>query len=205
MARSILVAGLFRSGTNYLQRLVDANLEVAPVDPALPKHAIKPHNLALLDGQDVVVIHKPLPKWIDSMCRQSFDFIDHYDVRWQRFHTPVEIDYFGLPIPVSLEKLCEHYARFHRQWMQRDAVFVKHKTAAFNPVRTLCRLSDRFGVRRVTPFTPITVVPNSGPFDTRLYVGENYTNLLPEHLEVIHHCKDKEVEDYLYGTPEQAA
>ena len=170
---SVLASGLFRSGTNYLQRLIDLNLDCKRVHPHpvtgnLPqKHASRIEGMRdHYAGLRIALVHKPPAKWVDSICRQSFDLVDHYDLGYEPGHTVIEIPYDDehdpLPdrviIPVSLEKLCDHYVRFHRFWMseQRNWPFiaVAHALAAFEPEKCVCQLAEAFELPRRS-FEPV--------------------------------------------------
>ena len=216
----ILASGLFRSGTNYLQALIDANLDTDPL-PVSPrtgrfayKHVSCPGGLhSHFPGLGLALIHKPPAKWIDSLCRNSFDLIECYELGFEPGHTVIEIacDDEDEPvsdrpsIPVSLEKLCALYERYFRFWQKARVdwrhVFVKHTFAAFEPESCLDELATVFGAERLT-FRPLEgPVRNSRPFTAEVAATyrdpEAFEHLRGHHLDAIGRCVSPEILDFL--------
>lgn len=217
MERAVLASGLFRSGTNYLQALVDGNLKCAAITPSPrtgrwpQKHASRPAGLVdHYQGLCIALIHKPPVKWVDSIMRQSFDLIDYYDLRYEPGHTVIEIAYddehHPLPdrplVPVSLEKLCDHYNRYHRFWMRQAKnwpfVAVMHSRAAFEPEATLTMIAEVFDLARYRFVPVIGPVAGSEPFKAELYRNlDAFTHLRPNHIDIINRRMDADIVAFL--------
>jgi len=183
-----------------------------PVTGNLPqKHASRIEGMRdHYAGLRIALIHKPPAKWVDSICRQSFDLVDHYDLGYEPGHTVIEIPYDDehdpLPdrviIPVSLEKLCDQYVRFHRFWMSEQGnwpfIAVAHAMAAFEPEKCVCQVTEAFALPRRS-FEPVRgIVPHSGPFNADLYRDPDaYEHIGPRHLDVIRSRVTPDVLDFL--------
>lgn len=194
--------GLFRSGTTWLQALIDANLKAGPVpDGYLYKHAHYPHQLAKMAPADIVVTYKTLPKWIDSLCRNSFDLIDEYDLAFRRGDTPIEIVYKEenhpehepIYVGVSLERLIDLYHEHWDVWHGR-AMIVSHKKMAIDPEAGIATIGKKFGVP-VGPYVPVTTVQNSGPFSLDDY--DDLPFLSTRHRDTIDRNCRPEIQEFL--------
>ena len=202
--KRLMVCGLYRSGTNYLRELLKANLDVEMIETKsiMNKHAANDHEARYIEPDvGLVFISKTPIKWIDSMCRNSWNFIDYYDVGYRRGDTPVTIRYNvyldkphdDLLIPVSLERMCYFYNDYHQYWTDRLGLekfresHVPHGLLIRSPLDWVAEVADQKNV----PFKPgefvnPTDIPKSPPFDMAKYLDEDYVEFLsPEQVKII--------------------
>ena len=153
MERSTLVCGLYRSGTTYLQTILDPD----------NKHTGHKHEFVKTDipdrikSMDRVIIHKSPHKWIDSIVSQSWELGDHYRVHYEKGHTKIRCatsqtlrdtpDIIEEYKTYSLENICDLYNRFFHFWLSNPfssvIKFVKYRDLISDPVTTLKNLDTR--------------------------------------------------------------
>ncbi len=214
--KQVLACGLFRSGTNFCQQLVEANFEVER--PDLYKHA---HGVTADKwDQSVSLIHvwKTPAQWVDSLMRNSYDLWDCYDVRWVRGHDCVEVAYrldgehwstAPLHVPVSLQKVARLYNNYWRYWMLRlpiwpgGSVVIHHKKLAFCPYNALNNIRETLGLDwndKMAPVTDVGEVYWSPPFRPELYLDETtLEHLTSDQAELVDSLISDDVKEYLDG------
>lgn len=188
MTKRVIVCGLYRSGTTYLQNLIDRNLLVARSRGY--KHAISVSEMAEFeDDVSVVLISKEIRKWINSLARQSYDLTDYYDVLYEHGHTPIELPYDDPDRPVkasysvtaSVEKLCSLYRNWHLHWgtcPSRPTCHIAYENLILSPQKTVYEVAIRIGARVAYGFTNYIRVPGS-----RTFTGEDIGKYLePEYF-----------------------
>lgn len=163
--RKILVIGLYRTGTNYLQQLIEDNLNVIPLSVNTKtgwfpnKHAPEEKQLYhYSDDLTLIMIYKNPYKWVDSLVRQSYDLVTEYEVSYETGHTPIYITYdnpdnefINKPkVKVSLEKLCNLYNTFFRFWdtriQQYDHDVIYHGELIKNPKDYIKHIANKFNL-----------------------------------------------------------
>lgn len=167
--KQILVIGLYRTGTNYLQQLIEDNLDVIPLSINLKtghipnKHApVEKQLYHYHDDLTIVMVYKNPYKWVDSLVRQSYDLVTEYEVSYETNHTPIYIAYdnpanefINRPkVKVSLEKLCSLYNTFFDFWETRihnyehDVIY--HGELIKNPKAYIDHITNKFNLNRKT-------------------------------------------------------
>jgi len=144
---SVLVCGLYRSGTNYLQTILDKNNKYTRY-----KHEFVPHDIPKhIRGIDRVIIHKSPYKWIDSIISQSWELGVYYKVGYEKGHTKLRCatsktlhdtpDIIEEYKAYSLENICDLYNRFFTFWLSNpfnsSIKYVKYTDLISNPEETL--------------------------------------------------------------------
>jgi hypothetical protein len=214
--KSALACGLFRSGTNYCQQLLEANFFVEK--PRYYKHAHGPYSSEGWDrSTGLVHVWKSPAQWVDSLIRNSYDLCDCYDVRWEPGCAQVEVSYrleterWDSPatmVPVSVEKLAAVYDDYWRYWMgvlpgwPGGSLVVRHRNLAFAPQSVLTGVMESLDLARrhpgIRPFvTDVGEVHGSPPFRPELYLGEDTELLRPDHADLVDSLVSKEVKEYL--------
>ena len=153
MERSTLVCGLYRSGTTYLQTILDPDNTHTEYKHEFVKTDIPDK----IKSMDRVIIHKSPHKWIDSIISQSWELGDHYRVHYEKGHTEIRCatsrtlrdtpDIIEEYKTYSLENICDLYNRFFHFWLSDPfssvIKFVKYRDLISDPVTTLKNLDTR--------------------------------------------------------------
>ena len=207
--KTILVIGLYRSGTNYLQTLIENNLEVS--EPTINTKTFNvPNKHAAYEKQlhhyspnlHLVFTYKNPYKWVDSLVRQSYDLVTEYELGYEVGHTPLYITYddplehFTIKpkVKVSLEKVCNLYNTFFTFWHNRIHEYkhdiVYHNDLIQNPSAYINHISRKFDISyRTEKHLEPAEVDGSRRFDNSVrdyYLDEFKTeNLSDEQLDVI--------------------
>jgi len=113
------VFGLQRSGTHFLQNLIEYNLKCTLTDHLKHQLSIEKTDVTYNNSINLFMYKDP-HKWIDSLTRASYNLCSMNDFKPELGHTIVEIvwdiadDKFKSrkKIKVSLEKLCWHYNEY---------------------------------------------------------------------------------------------
>jgi hypothetical protein len=188
-----MACGLFRSGTNYLQQLLDLNFNLDPLPPRAYKHAMTEEQLSRCPSSITIALtYKSLLKWVDSQCRNSFDLIDEFELSYVAGNIPITIVYKEdscpdddpIPVQVSLNKLIKVYHDHYSFWKGRQwpggIYWFSHKKLAFHPKEEL----QRFGMPM--NFMPVVNVKHSTLFNRNLYQDDEATEFLnKEQIEFI--------------------
>ena len=114
----ISVHGLYRSGTNYVTRLLKENTSLR----VLNKEEYNVHELhqpSCKPETRQIVVYKTLDSWLKSISRRGYDLECYHDVLWEENHTPLK-SWAGVPITfegkheviLSVEKLTKLYKKY---------------------------------------------------------------------------------------------
>lgn len=181
----VIVCGLYRSGTTYLQTLIDANLSVPRARGY--KHAMCEDEMVGFDADaSVILVSKALPKWVNSLARQSYDLCDFYNVLYEHGHTAIELPYDdpdrpmtqGYTITGSVEKLCSLYRQWHTHWAAssvQPVIYIAYEKLLFEPERELHSVAKKLGVQPASVFINYAKVSGSRQFT--LVQLEEYADL----------------------------
>ena len=207
--KTILVIGLYRSGTNYLQTLIENNLKVSKLTINTKtfnfpnKHAVCENQLYhYTPNLHLVLTYKNPYKWVDSLVRQSYDLVTEYELGYENGHTPLYITYddnllefINKPkVKVSLEKVCNLYNKFFTFWHTKIHEYnhdiVYHNDLIQNPSAYINHISHKFQIPHKTKkHLEPDEVDGSRCFDSSVrdyYLDEFKTeNLSDEQLDVI--------------------
>ena len=155
-------------------------------------------------------MYKSPYKWIDSLVRNSHNFIHLADISFERNHTPLKIisdipdDTFKNRKQhiVSLEKLCLHYNSYFYFWFEwvkqlEHHHFIKYEDLLFkteNILKHICEKNDFELINNEFYFDRVT---NSKKFTNshkEYYNKSNvFMNLNANHLKVINKVIDKKI------------
>lgn len=159
----VMAVGLYRSGTNFTQRLIDLNLCTSPI-PLNPhtlreayKHAIDDVEAASFTPEiKTVLVYKTPDRWLKSLQRLCYEMPFLYNLAWEEGHTPIEVtcdsEYGRLPKKVtticSVEKLLELYRKGVSYWMERADVIVNYVDILFDPEYEINRIAETIKIGR---------------------------------------------------------
>lgn len=153
--------GLYRSGTTWLQALVDENCLTSPVPPGAYcyKHCHQDSQVEKLSPDWVYLLtYKTPAKWVDSLCRNSFDLVDEYPwLAYRRGDTPLLVAYRDEDRPdqepamigVGLESVLRLYHLHWDAWQAmtgRTMALVSHMAMVRSPAELLERTCRQVGV-----------------------------------------------------------
>ncbi len=179
--KSLLVIGLFRSGTNWCQQLLDDNFELGP-RPVGYKHAGEWGGMWNYQAEaGIVWMQKDVIAWIESVLRNGYDLYDCYDVTpttdpedetlLMNYRYDEEgPDDHPTPVHCSLRKLVRTYHDHWKFWQGEvdswpgGGLRVNHFTWARWPTGLLEVVEHKFGVKRKWPAKIPSVVAKSGPY-----------------------------------------
>lgn len=208
--------GLYRSGTNFLQQLVDnnfegnnENIEKYILERKLYKHCLHDawFNKIPEDVVPIIIFKKP-HQWIDSLVRQSYDMELFYDIAYEPNHTLITLKYchpkweeHDAYVECSVEKLCLFYNKYFNYWFEKNSTFLFHGNVAFNHQQFLTNLESKYNLKRIHKnFVDPGVVDGSRPFnrDVKDYYLNNKTdNLSSFQLSVIDSLIEKSIKEKL--------
>ena len=208
----IFAMGLYRSGTNFLQQLVDNNFEGNNenikkylLEKKLYKHCLHDtwYNKIPNNVIPIIIFKKP-HQWIDSLVRQSYDLELYYDVAYEEDHTPILLKYcnpkweeFNTSITCSVEKLCLFYNCYFNYWLNKNPTFIYHGDIAFNYNYYLANFETKYNlIRKHKDFIGPGEVDGSRPFDNvvkNYYLNDKTDNLTSTQLSVIDSLIDKSI------------
>lgn len=201
MERPTLVCGLYRSGTTYLQTILDPD----------NKHTRYKHEFVKTDipdeikSMDRVIIHKSPYKWIDSIISQSWELGDHYKVAYEKGHTEIRCatsrtlgdtpDIVEEYKTYSLENICDLYNRFFHFWLSDPfssvIKFVKYRDLISDPMTTLKNLT---GADHHLPPSKVSGSFEFTPERKRMALDPRMSyNMTPALALVVKHNIDKSV------------
>lgn len=209
--KQIVVCGLYRSGTNWLQSLIDLNYEVEPVQ--IPpvwgsqpyKHAIynfefKTHDLLT----ETVAIYKPIHTWLESIMRNCIDLADNYDVLWKNGHHEIlcnasdETDtQHTYEICLSLEKLIKLYNDWFDKWENHPLLF-NHSNIVLNTHKYTKYIECYFSLKKRYKeiIFPNSVYQSQEYDKKRIYT---YNNITKEYDDVIFNTLTGKARDFNVG------
>jgi len=191
--RVFYTQGLQRSGTNYLQTLVEKNFKDVRLNRDFPsefwKHAIDmPESQYICPTTFLFVVHKNPYTWIESLFK--------IDIGWKQKQTtydasvgPEEHMIDGWNI-VSLAKTYKH---FHNTWIWKlDKRFhhrsldVRYEDLLVTDDRNmiLSEIQKRFGPEKRGRWINPSIVPMSGSFTNKMQ--DYYLKGIPEKLSDFH-------------------
>jgi len=160
----ILVCGLYRSGTNYLQAIIDDLLDNDVSSYIQYKHEFVtsdiPYNIRKINR---IIVHKAPYKWVDSLVSQCWELGDHYKVNYEVGHTPIKCgtnkvlqdtpDIIEEYRTFSLENICNLYNRFFSYWLSNPFLsrlrFIKYTDLLIDPQKTLGFINDTGEIRNL--------------------------------------------------------
>jgi len=189
----IFSMGLYRSGTNFLQQLLDKNfkynsavIEKYTIEGKLYKHCLHDSWYNKMPNDVVpVIIYKDPFKWIDSLCRKSYDLELFYDVHYETGHTEIYLPFedpdnegYIAEVRCSVEKLCKLYNRYFTYWSNKNVEMISHKKIICETENCLFYFQNKYSLQRINEnFTMLEVdeVDGSRPFtqQVKLYYGTN--------------------------------
>ena len=184
------VIGLQRSGTNFLQQILQRNFDVdAKFQIWKHEHRVSQKDVeTLLKQTNLLVVYKHPYKWIESILRKNTDITHKYDVladKTTKF--PIKNHDVDKEFTYDLKKLVLLYNQFHRFWWN----FEPHKNVAFFHFRNLvagysnsCDFVDFiqyfYNIKRKPNYNIPSVVPETPDFpDSR---RKSYSDLTLEYL-----------------------
>lgn len=194
----IFAMGLFRSGTNFLQQLVDKNfknnssiVEKYILEGKLYKHCLHDdwYNKMPWEIVPVIVYKSPL-KWIDSLTRRSFDLALFYDVHYEKGHTEIYLPFedpdnegYIANVKCSIEKLCLLYNRYFKYWSDKNVEMVHHKTLVFEIDEYLNYLQNKYKLQKTNKqFVMLKKNEVSGSREFNSLVKKYYESDIVENL-----------------------
>lgn len=200
----IFAMGLYRSGTNFLQQLVDNNFEGNQeniqkyvAQKILYKHCLheKWYNKIPNDVEPVIIFKNPY-QWIDSLVRQSYDLELYYNISYEQYHTPITLKYCNPQfenhfafVECSVEKLCSLYNEYFNFWFTKNVTFVSHLDVALNQNKYLKLFEQKYNLKRINKkFVGPGIVDGSRPFDINVqqyYIDRKIDNLTSEQIDCI--------------------
>jgi hypothetical protein len=204
----ILVCGLYRSGTHYLQELILHNFRnIEKPDKIIGNNSEPPYkhtqfkaDMSFYEGIHVVLTYKNPWKWVDSICRQSYDLCQVYDVCLNQDETPIKIkatfphNVAGY-VDVGIEQLCDHYNRWMKFWKDEHTnwpfLSMRHDIWAFDNEFFIATVAKKFRLKaRPVLIKPVQAfVSNSVDFtekDLNTYLDLDYYEFLKsEHIDII--------------------
>lgn len=189
--------GLQRSGTNYLEQLIQQNFKGQRQNRnnASWKHFIDPPDL--WNGQNpTFLIYKNPYTWVESICfRNAVDWI-----KTQRVYPALEGEaiYKLGPKSISVKQLAKTYRHWHDKWIENpkpsanyeNVVIIRYEDLLRDGRRNdiLTNIQTKFNVNRKNPNN--WIVPQRGKVSqSRDYDKEReayYLNMKPTKLEQKH-------------------
>jgi hypothetical protein len=189
----IFAMGLYRSGTNFLQQLLDKNfkynsavIEKYTIEGKLYKHCLHDSWYNKMPNDVVpVIIYKDPFKWIDSLYRKSYDLELFYDVHYETGHTEIYLPFedpdnegYIAEVRCSVQKLCRLYNRYFTYWSNKNVEMVSHKKIICETENCLSYFQNKYSLQRINEnFTMLEIdeVDGSRPFtqQVKLYYDTN--------------------------------
>lgn len=184
--RRFYIFGLQRSGTNYLQSLVEKNYftRCANNQKHVWKHSISiPKRLS--PTLPVFVIHKSPYTWVESLAFRN-------DVDWKKTQkTYLDWDNSNRigPNKLNIKDLCETYNHFYNTWLSefhsKNKIVVRYEDLLDIKTRNKCLVDSakRFKFREkqklIVDVTPGSV-SQSKSYSHKM--SDYYTEMKPQHL-----------------------
>jgi len=163
--KNISIRGLQRSGTNFIRQLINKNIDVNIINTHLYtkldyqkiskylkngesgdynfdlwKHNLTPLSTDLIEKYKIdgfLLISKNPYSWLESIIyRNKIDLDITYNEKYKFFE-------YGV---FRIDKLCNLYKDFYKNWINNDAYLIKYEDLLINKEKVLIEFANKFNL-----------------------------------------------------------
>jgi len=193
--KDFLIAGLQRSGTNYIETLLNKNIDNTKFgwEDWYWKHNINPPNLALFRQHNlrgiVLCVKNPL-HWVESICFRNFaDLYESYGVYYD-MNDKSSLYFENHGRVFNVKALVKLYNEYYNNWLNNPQLVVhvaNYESVLKEPTQFLNQFKDKFNLQFKSDELVIDIgkVFMSGAY-TNTKLLDNYKNYQLSHLKIEH-------------------
>lgn len=189
--KDFLIAGLQRSGTNYIETLLNKNIDNTKFgwEDWYWKHNINPPSLALFRQHNlrgiILCVKNPFA-WVESICfRESSDLYDAYGVYYD-MNDKSSLYFENNGMIFNVKALIKLYNEYYNNWVNApnlNIYTIKYEDILKEPTKVITEFKERYNLQFKNDEldTIVANLPSSNNWDFSL--KEFYVNYRLKYLD----------------------